>query len=279
VQGPLGLTGPAGPGFTFRGSWDIGIGYFPNDVVTENGSSFIAIAANVAADPAVAAQTVGGAWAPLASSGAVGPAGPQGEQGLIGFQGPGGLMGLKGDTGAQGAQGSQGAQGVQGPQGLQGSAGSAGAVGASGTTGQGALSVVGTVSLSLATNGLMQDIPGLSISVNATTATSAIVISTDGGIQINSAGGGQAVVVDIFLFVDGAATPTVQRRHYAVNSMIVPNNVNWSFSIALSGLAPGMTHTFKVSAALMANNGAGVIVSGGASNPLRGTLTAVVVNK
>ena len=191
----------------------------------------------------------------------------------------GGLMGLKGDTGAQGAQGPQGSQGSQGAQGLQGLQGSGGATGASGTTGQGALSVVSTGSLSLAANGLPQDIPGLSIGANATTATSAIVISSDGGIQINSQGGGQAVVVDIFLFVDGAATATVRRRHYAVNSMIVPNNVNWSFSIALSGLSPGMTHTFKVSAALIANNGAGVIVSGGALDPLRGTLTAVVVNK
>jgi len=34
-----------------------------------------------------------------------------------------------------------------------------------------------------------------------------------------------------------------------------------------------------VSAALIANNGAGVIVSGGALDPLRGTMTAVVVNK
>ena len=141
------------------------------------------------------------------------------------------------------------------------------------------MSVVSTGSVPLGTNGLVVDVPGLSISANVTTATSAVVISSDGGIQINSAGGGQAIVVDIFLFVDGAAMPTVRRRHYAVNSMIVPNNVNWSFSIAVSGLAPGMMHTFKVSAALMANNGAPAIVSGGASDPLRGTLTAVVVNK
>jgi hypothetical protein len=176
-------------------------------------------------------------------------------------------LGPKGDTGAQGAQGPQG------------QAGSSGVAGASGTTGQGALSVISTGSLTLGTNGVLQDVPGLSISANVTTATSAVVISSDGGIQINSLGGGQAIVVDIYLFVDGAAMPTIQRRHYAVNSMIVPNNVNWSFSIALSGLAPGMMHTFKVSAALMANNGAPAIVSGGMSNPLRGTLTAVVVNK
>src|SRR5881296_1281011 len=60
-QGPSGATGPAGPGFTFRGSWDIDTGYLPNDVVTEGGSSFIAVAANLAADPIVSAQTAGGA--------------------------------------------------------------------------------------------------------------------------------------------------------------------------------------------------------------------------
>ena len=277
AQGPFGATGPAGPGLTFRGLWDIDTGYLPNDVVTESGSSFIAVTANLAADPVVASQSVGGAWATLASSGAVGPAGPQGEHGATGAQGLVGPIGLKGDAGAQGAQGAQGPQGQ---------AGSAGATGASGTTGQGALSVVSTASVALTATGSLTDIPGLSIGANVTTATSAVLVSSDGGVQVSSSLSGQAVVVDIYLFVDGDTTPKqiVQRRLYAVNSVIVPNITNWSFSVAVAGLAPGMTHTFRVSAALVvattaAAPGNWAVVASGMPNPLRGTLTAVVINR
>jgi hypothetical protein len=99
-------------------------------------------------------------------------------------------------------------------------------------------------------------------------------------LQVSSSASGQAVVVDIFLFVDNLTTPnqTIQRRVYAVNNAIVPNVANWSFSVVVPGLAPG-THTFRVSAALVVTTGSSVVVGSGTSNPLRGTLTAVVINK
>ena len=140
--------------------------------------------------------------------------------------------------------------------------------------------MVSTGSLTLTSAGLLYDIPGLSIGATVPTATSSVLVSSDGGLQVSSSASGQAVVVDIYLFVDNLTTPnqTVQRRIYAVNSAIVPNVANWSFSVVVPGLAAG-SHTFKVSAALVATTGSSAVVSSGMSNPLRGTLTAVVINK
>ena len=80
--------------------------YLIGDAVSENGSSYIALANNLNIDPAIDVAGSGGNWAVLA---------------------------LKGDTGATGAQGIQGIQGVQGPQGPTGSTGSTGATGATGS--------------------------------------------------------------------------------------------------------------------------------------------------
>jgi hypothetical protein len=142
---------------------------------------------------------------------------------------------------------------------------------------------VSTASLVLSPNNPVTDIPGLSLGVNVTSATSAVVVSSDGGVQVNATNSGNAVVVDVFLFVDGDTTPKqiVQRRLYAVNVSIVPNVANWSFTVAVTGLTPG-THTFRVAAYLVQQVGAmQAVVSGssGSNLHLRGTLTAVVVNK
>jgi len=123
---------------------------------------------------------------------------------------------------------------------------------------------------------------GLSLGANVTSATSALLVSSDGGVQVNSNVGSQAVVVDIFLFVDGDMTPKqiVQRRIYAVNSVIAPNVANWSFSVAVSGLAPGVAHTFRVATQLVAaTTGTAAVVAAGGSSVLRGTLTVVAINK
>ena len=109
-----------------------------------------------------------------------------------------------------------------------------------------------------------------------------MVVSSDGGVQVSSTTAGQAVVVDIFLFVDGETTPKqiVQKRIYAVNNIVVPNIANWSFTIAVSGLAPGAVHTFRVAAQLViATSATSAFVAGGASSVLRGTLTVIAVNK
>ena len=145
------------------------------------------------------------------------------------------------------------------------------------------MSAVSTAAILLQTNNMLGDIPGLSLGVNVTSATSAVVVSSDGAVQVNGTNTGQAVVVDIYLFVDGDTTPRqiVQRRVYAVNNAIVPNIANWSFSVAVTGLAPGVSHTFRVAAAIIASNGGvAAIVGGSSAAPSnRATLTAVVVNK
>lgn len=88
-----GATGPAGPagaagavGMIFAGQWATVVNYVVTDVVTFNGSSYIAIANNVNSEP----DTHPGSWALLAAAGAAGPAGPTGATGP---QGPAGASG------------------------------------------------------------------------------------------------------------------------------------------------------------------------------------------
>jgi len=141
---------------------------------------------------------------------------------------------------------------------------------------------VSTASTLLSTNNVLVDVPGLSLGVTVSSATSAVIVTSDGAVQVNGTNTGQAVAVDVFLFVDGDTTPRqiVQRRVYAVNQSIVPNVTNWSFSVAVTGLTPG-AHTFRVSAAIIASNGGvGAVVAGSGATPAnRATLTAMVVNK
>ncbi len=132
VQGLKGDTGDAGLSFIDRGNFVLNNSYAGNDVVSYNGSSYVALQANNAATtPDVDATN----WALFAAQGAAGPTGPQGVQGLkgdtgdagaTGPQGPQGVQGLKGDTGDTGATGPQGPQGPQGVQGLKGDTGDAG---------------------------------------------------------------------------------------------------------------------------------------------------------
>ena len=182
APGATGPTGPTGSGFTFRGEWDATAQYLGNDVVTKDGSAFIARIDSVGVDPTLAAESSGGDWALLASKGAVGPSGatgPQGEQGPPGAQGPVGPTGPKGDTGATGATGEAGPTGATGapgagtvvsaaPQitcpaggaqvadgfgnvqyvcdGATGATGPTGATGAAGTAGQNVVTVYGGMS-------------------------------------------------------------------------------------------------------------------------------------
>jgi Phage Tail Collar Domain/Collagen triple helix repeat (20 copies) len=143
-------------GFTFRGPWAVGTVYSAKDVVSEGGSSYIALAANASVDPAADVGAAGGRWAliaaagvtgspgapgaqgPAGATGAVGPAGPQGPAGLLGPTGPMGPVGLagpQGPTGPAGAAGPTGPTGLQGPPGTTGSAGPMGPTGATGPAG------------------------------------------------------------------------------------------------------------------------------------------------
>ncbi|WP_198152101.1 hypothetical protein [Granulicella tundricola] len=159
VAGAQGVQGPVGPiGLTLQSSYLPNQQYAARDVVLYQGSSYVALAANMGVAPLGAAMS-GVNWAVLAQAGATGatglqgPAGltgamgPQGPQGAAGPQGmmglpgatgamgPQGLMGLQGSTGAMGAIGQQGTPGVAGAQGTQGPAGAAGAQGSQGVAG------------------------------------------------------------------------------------------------------------------------------------------------
>jgi len=137
-------------GFTFRGPWAAATVYSAKDVVSEGGSSYIALVANVSVDPAADVGAAGGRWAliaaagvtglpgaqgPAGATGAVGPAGPQGPAGLAGAIGPMGPVGLAGPQGPTGAAGAAGPTGPTGLQGLPGPTGSAGPMGSTGATG------------------------------------------------------------------------------------------------------------------------------------------------
>jgi Bacterial Ig-like domain (group 2)/Collagen triple helix repeat (20 copies) len=105
AQGPQGVAGPQGPtgtGFNFRGVFDNSATYAANDVVSYNGSSYVAKTATNPGDPAPDSNPN---WSLMAQQGA---AGATGASGPAGTQGPQGIPGLTGSTGAQGPQGTAG---------------------------------------------------------------------------------------------------------------------------------------------------------------------------
>ena len=123
MTGATGATGPQGPsgaGFNFRTAFDNSASYAANDVVTYNGSSYVATASNAGPNnPTPDSNTT--AWSLMAAQGAAGTAGAAGApgqtgaQGLVGPTGPPGTPGLIGATGMTGATGATGAQGPPGP--------------------------------------------------------------------------------------------------------------------------------------------------------------------
>ena len=137
IAGPAGTTGTAGTGFTFRNAFDPNAVYAVNDVVTYNGSTYVANTVNgpntLTPDTNTSAWTVMAAAGAPGAAGADGAVGPVGPIGAVGPFGPQGLQGPKGDTGSTGATGVAGAVGAQGIQGLTGVAGPTGATGAAST--------------------------------------------------------------------------------------------------------------------------------------------------
>jgi hypothetical protein len=134
----------------------------------------------------------------------------------------------------------------------------------------------------------MTDVPDLSLSVIVSDATSGVIISTDGGVQVNSAAVGQFVIVDIVVFVDIPATATkpaavkevARRRVFAANSVAQQAVTNWAIS-TISVEPPGGPYKYRVAAQLIANNGSAAVVAGSSTIVpwLRGTLTATAINK
>jgi hypothetical protein len=136
VAGATGVAGPQGPPATFRNAWSGSTAYTMGDAISENGSTYIALTANTAIDPATDVTNSGGHWALLAQKGASGSAatvsvgsvttGAAGSSATVANSGtpsaavltftiPQGLAGAAGASGATGATGATGAIGPQGP--------------------------------------------------------------------------------------------------------------------------------------------------------------------
>jgi hypothetical protein len=127
-QGPIGPVGPAGPqgprgitgapgspgpaganglGFSFLNAFDPYATYAVNNVVTYNGSSYVAIVPN-GPNPGGLTPDKNPSWSMMAAAGAIGSTGPAGPQGPLGDPGPQGLMGNPGPAGPAGPTGPQG---------------------------------------------------------------------------------------------------------------------------------------------------------------------------
>ena len=122
-------------GFNYRNTWSASTTYAKNDVVTNAGSSYVALRATTNNNPTIDVSNNGGNWGLIAQAGATGPAGPTGPKGDTGSAGAAGVAGPIGPKGDTGIQGPQGLQGLQGPQGVKGDTGSQGPQGIQGPKG------------------------------------------------------------------------------------------------------------------------------------------------
>lgn len=144
VIGATGNTGNTGVSFIWEGLWLAATSYQVNDVVENNGSSYICILAHTsgtdADEPGVGLNS-DTYWELMAEKGVTGATGIQGATGTTGSAGAQGATGNTGtagglgNTGNTGVQGIQGVMGATGPQGIAGSDGGQGATGNTGTAG------------------------------------------------------------------------------------------------------------------------------------------------
>lgn len=110
--GSTGATGPqgsSGTSFTYEGTWDDMVAYFPSEVVTYNGESFLNLlpSSTSGSPPYPTPDTSPTIWSLIAQKGATGSS-VTGSQGATGSTGPQGATGSRGLTGPQGEKGSTG---------------------------------------------------------------------------------------------------------------------------------------------------------------------------
>lgn len=122
-SGPAGVAGTDGRSFNYQGAWASDVDYVIDDVVSHEGSSWIAITTSTNSEPTLVSSdwdeiAIAGAQGVPGNDGAQGVQGPQGEPGDEGPQGVQGIQGIQGIQGVPGLQGDPGPQGIQGPAGI-----------------------------------------------------------------------------------------------------------------------------------------------------------------
>ena len=120
--GSIGATGPqgsSGTSFVYEGTWDDMVAYFPGEVVSYNGSSFLnLLPSSTSGSPPYPTPDISPTiWGTLSTKGATGPQGATGNDGLNGSTGSTGPQGATGNDGLNGATGSTGPQGEPGATG------------------------------------------------------------------------------------------------------------------------------------------------------------------
>jgi hypothetical protein len=139
-------------------------------------------------------------------------------------------------------------------------------------------------------SGPLTNLDNLSLGVSVSSSTAAVIVATDGGVQILSSIATAFVYVDVFLFADTPAIGTTpatsrqiaRRRIFASNPVAQQAVANWSFAVLdFPPILPAsLAYTYRVAAQLVSYNVVvGALVSGSSTSPLRGTLTAVLINK
>jgi hypothetical protein len=139
---------------SWQGAWAPGTAYAANDVVSHDGSSWIATVASTGTAPPSPA------WSMVAGRGAQGEPGRDGSNGVDGTDGQ---AGTDGEDGAPGAPGQPGTQGPQGPAGPTGPIGPVGPQGPSGVSN--AVTVAGQSATPSATLGFIATRPTVAVGI------------------------------------------------------------------------------------------------------------------
>jgi hypothetical protein len=140
TDGTSGTSGSSGVGFRIIGEWDNTTNYLANDMVSYNGSSYIAIQDNINKIPSIEVsywllQSLAGSNGTSGTSGTDGTSGTSGSSGSDGTSGTSGSSGTDGTSGTSGSSGTNGTSGTSGSSGSSGTSGSSGSSGTSGSSG------------------------------------------------------------------------------------------------------------------------------------------------
>ena len=116
-------------------------------------------------------------------------------------------------------------------------------------------------------------VPGLTQTVNVP-ANGSLLISTDGGIQSTGSANNSFSVVDVSIYIDGAAVG--ERRIVIVNNPLPASVGNWTLSIGQT--LPAGSHTIEIRVRNGSVAGSSSAVAG--TDPLlKGQLTVAVIRK